>query len=153
MYFKFSRTRDVKEPIRSNPGDAGIDLFVPNDFPTTALEHGQSVKIPAGIKIEVPIGYAMLVNNKSGVASKKNLDVMANTIDHAYAGEIHINVINNGNVPQTICPGEKLVQLITHVVALPTLLEVPESNLYQDIHVAGSRGTGGFGSTDAVGAR
>ena len=73
MYIKFTKVRDVKSPCRANPGDAGIDIYVPSDFKPKQLDHGDSILIPAGIKVEVPIGYALIFHNKSGIAAKKNL--------------------------------------------------------------------------------
>lgn len=151
MYMKFTKTRDVTAPKRANPGDAGIDFFIPNDFPETILQHGEKVVIPAGIKVEVPIGYALIFHNKSGVAVKKNLYVGADTIDHGYNGEVHINLINNGSAAQAIGPGDKIIQGILIPVSLVELIEVDEAQLYANIHVAGSRGAGGFGSTGTKG--
>ena len=147
MYIKFAKTRQVKTPARANPGDAGIDFFVPDDFAATTLKHGEKVVIPAGIKVEVPIGYALIFHNKSGIAVKKNLYVGADTIDHGYSGEVHINLINNGEQDQTILPGDKIVQGILIPVMLVETIEVTEDELYDKIHVAGDRGAGGFGST------
>ena len=151
MYVKMAKTRDVKVPSRANSGaDAGIDFFVPNNWnsgETLILKPGQSVKIPAGIKVEVPAGYALIFFNKSGVAAKRSLIVGACVIDHGYSGEVHINMINVGEEEQTIAPGEKIVQGILIPVVTFETLTVPEDELYRDIHVAGGRGAGGFGST------
>jgi dUTP pyrophosphatase len=147
MYIKFAKTRDVESPKRANHGDAGIDFFIPKDFPDITLRHGDSVLIPAGIKVEVPFGTALIFHNKSGVASKKKLDVMADTVDHGYAGEVHINLINNGNHEVTICAGDKIIQGIHTPVLASMPVEVKEEELYSDIHVIGARGAGGFGST------
>ena len=149
MYIKMSRTRDVTLPQRAHSGaDAGIDFFVPNDFKKVELKPGESVKIPSGVKVEVPANYALIFFNKSGVASKKTLIVGACVIDHGYSGEVHLNMINVGTVNQVIQPGDKIVQGILIPVVTFETLDVPEEELYRDIHVAGSRGTGGFGSTD-----
>ena len=148
MYLKLSKIRNTTTPARANAGaDAGIDFFVPNDFPETILKPGQSVKIPAGIKVEVPAGYALVFFNKSGVAAKRSLIVGACVIDHGYSGEVHINMINAGLIAQTITPGEKIVQGILIPVITFETIAVPEDELYRDIHVAGARGAGGFGST------
>ena len=148
MYVKMSKTRSVKVPQRANSGaDAGIDFFVPDDFVAQTLQPGQSVKIPAGIKVEVPAGYALVFFNKSGVAAKRSLIVGACVIDHGYSGEVHINMINAGDVEKTIVTGEKIVQGILIPVVTFETIEVPEDELYASIHVAGSRGAGGFGST------
>lgn len=147
MYIKYAKTRDVKSPTRANHGDAGIDFYVPNDFKRMMLKHGDSVLIPSGIKIEVPFGTALIFHNKSGVASKKNLDVMADTVDHGYAGEVHINLINNSDRIVYIEPGDKIIQGIHIPVYASNPVEVKEEELYTDIHVIGARGAGGFGST------
>lgn len=150
MYIKFSKTRNVKTPQRAQPGDAGIDFYIPDDFIGLTMEPGASVLIPSGIKVEVPMGYAMIFHNKSGVAVNKTLHVGADTVDHGYAGEVHINLTNVGQQSQTLVPGMKIIQALIIPVLLPQLIEVEQSILYRDIHVAGSRGTGGFGSTGTV---
>jgi dUTP pyrophosphatase len=147
MYIKYAKTREVKSPTRANHGDAGIDFYIPVDFPEITLHHGDSVLIPSGIKVEVPFGTALIFHNKSGVASKKKLDVMADTVDHGYAGEVHINLINNGKHEVTIGPGDKIIQGIHIPVFASNPIEVDESELYTDIHVIGDRGNGGFGSS------
>lgn len=148
MYLKMAKTRDTTLPTRANSGaDAGIDFYVPNDFPVTTLKPGESVKIPSGIKVEVPAGYALVFFNKSGVASKKSLIVGACVIDHGYSGETHINMINVGGLEQTISPKDKIVQAIMVPVVTFETIETTEEDLYKSIHVAGSRGAGGFGST------
>lgn len=148
MYLKFAKVRDVVSPKRANRGsDAGVDLFVPNDFQLITLYTGQSVTIPSGIKFEVPAGYVMILFNKSGVASKKSLIVGACVIDHGYSGEVHINMINVGETQRQIAPGDKIVQAVLLPIITPEFLETSVENLYADIHNASIRGEGGLGST------
>lgn len=142
---KFCKCRDVKAPARANKWDAGIDFFVPNDFPETTLEHGESVLIPAGIKVDVPQGWALVFHNKSGVASKRKLDVGACVVDHGYKGEVHINLHNVGKDTQVIKPGEKIVQGVMLEVGNHSLVETPETEMWLEADDA--RGAGGFGST------
>ena len=82
---------------------------------------GLTVVIPAGEQINVPSGIRVWINdkntyleaeNKSGVASKKHLAVMAKVIDADYQGEIHINLANVGNTDAIVRCGEKLTQFI-----------------------------------------
>lgn len=148
MYLKFAKVRKVVSPKRANSGaDAGVDLFVPEDFLSVDIYTNQSVTIPSGIKFEVPAGYAMILFNKSGIASKRSLIVGACVIDHGYSGEVHINMINVGQTVQRIEPGMKIVQALVLPIIVPEFLETTEDNLYQDIHNASVRGTGGLGST------
>lgn len=107
---KYCKVRNVKSPVRAHQFDAGMDWFVPNDLTreemeekdkitgsnpqyccnsngfidTIVLQPGQSVLIPSGIKVKVPDGYAMIYDNKSGVASKKSLLVGASVVDIGY---------------------------------------------------------------------
>jgi dUTP pyrophosphatase len=145
---KFCKVRDVKSPARANATDAGIDFFVPNDFPETTLAHGESILIPAGVKVDVPKGWALIFQNKSGVASKRKLDVGACVVDHGYEGEVHLNLHNVGKDPQTIKPGEKIVQGVMFEIGGHQMVETPESEMWLDSE--SDRGAGGFGSTGTV---
>lgn len=142
--FKFSKVREVKSPKRANEFDAGIDFFIPEDFKETILNHSESILIPSGIKINIPHGYALIAFNKSGIASKKSLDIMASVIDETYQGEIHINLINNGQIPQILRPGDKIIQFVLIPMLYLQLIEVDMNELYE---IKSSRGGGGFGST------
>ena len=122
---KFCKIRDVKTPVRGTPLSAGIDFFVPNDFPGTHyLTSGDAINIPSGIKAKVPEGYALIFFNKSGVAVKKDLQVGACVVDEDYQGEIHLHVRNIGTGVQTITPGEKLAQALLIPVIYEGLEEV-----------------------------
>lgn len=144
---KYCKIRDVKSPIRGTSLSAGIDFFVPNDFPGEHfLVPGQAVNVPSGIKAKIPHGYALVFKNKSGVALKKDLQVGACVIDEDYQGEIHLHVRNIGIEVQSIHPGEKLVQAILVPVSLEEVEEVDdELALYGGEKT--ERGGGGFGST------
>lgn len=48
MYLKYSKVRDVKDPVRAHVGvDAGIDFFVPRDFEEMQLKPNENVLIPS----------------------------------------------------------------------------------------------------------
>ena len=143
---KIAKVRDVKTPIRGTKKSAGLDFFIPNDFPGTHfLIPGQSINIASGIHVQVPKGYALIVMNKSGVALKKGLQVGACVIDEDYQGEVHLHVINIGGDVTEINPGEKLVQMILLKV-LYAGVEVIET--LQELYPEESdRAAGGFGST------
>lgn len=144
---RYAKIRDVKSILRAHPTDAGIDFFIPEDFPVTTIQPGESVLIPSGIKVHFDHGWALVANNKSGIASKKGLLVGAQVIDSSYQGEVHINLHNVGLNPQTIGPGEKIVQFVMYNIGLPTPEEVPLDELYSE---KSDRGEGGFGSTGGV---
>lgn len=139
---KIQKLRDVKTPSRGTGLSAGIDFFVPNDFEPIEIMRNRSVLIPSGIKVEVPKGHALIAFNKSGVATKQNLQVGACVVDEDYEGEVHLHMVNVGDYPILIQPGQKIVQFI--------LIPVNYSQI-QEVDVLDSRnterGAGGFGST------
>ena len=143
---KIFKVREVKTPSRAHSNDAGIDLYVPQDFLAQVLNPGQSVLIPSGIKARVPEGFALIAFNKSGVAAKKNLLVGACVIDESYQGEIHIDIKNVGSTAQVINPGDKIIQLLCIEMNYVTVEEAEsEEELFGDL--VSERGDGGFGST------
>ena len=141
---KIAKVRDVKTPTRGTKKSAGIDFFVPNDFNEVILMPNEAVLIPSGIKVSVPENYALIAFNKSGVATKKQLIRGAEVVDEDYQGEIHINVINTGTLPQIISPGEKIIQFILIPMFYDDVFEVELEHLYIE---PTERGEGGFGST------
>jgi len=166
----YSKVLDVKSPARANPGDAGIDFYVPeynqdffdqlteknknnkvvieiNDFAQESniiVGAQSSVLIPSGIKLNVPEGWALVAFAKSGVAVKKNLIPGACVVDHGYQGQLHISLINTSNLLQKISFGEKIIQFLMLPIGGHLPLEVNEGDLFD---ISSSRGEGGFGST------
>jgi dUTP pyrophosphatase len=142
---RYSKIREVKSPLRGHPTDAGIDFFIPDDYADTIIEPNTSVLIPSGIKVQFDHGWALVANNKSGIASKKGLLVGAQVIDSSYQGEVHINLHNVSSTPQLIKAGDKIVQFVMYNIGLPEPEEVP---LIEYLYFESSdRGDGGFGST------
>lgn len=143
---KFLKTREVKDPNRGTPQSAGIDLFIPEDFTHQFIRPGDSILIPAGLKVNVPKDHVFIMMNKSGVATKKRLDVGACVIDEDYQGEIHIHLINVGNESTSLSPGEKIAQcLLMPVVYADVEIVESEESLWEG--KVTERGEGGFGST------
>lgn len=157
---KFAKVRDVKTPEYGSAGAAGLDFFVPNDFETVELAHGEDVLIHSGIKANIPQGMCLLAVNKSGVASSpmakavagmkpkqgpQGLLVGACLIDCDYQGEIHLHVFNASTVHTTIKAGDKLAQFMYLPAPQAKFNLVDEADLYKE---HSDRGTGGFGSTN-----
>jgi dUTP pyrophosphatase len=143
---KFMKIRDVKSPNRGTSGSAGIDIFVPNDFPVTELYHGETVIIPSGLKVNVPKDHVLVAFNKSGVATKKGLAVGACVIDEDYQGEIHIHLTKVTELMTEIIPGEKIVQLVLLPVKYDSIeISETEEDLWKGKKT--ERGEGRFGST------
>ena len=97
---KYAIFRSTTKPTGRRGDDAGIDIYVPNDFPPTKLYIGEQVNIPTGIKVEVPAGYMLKAENKSGVAFKKGLTCGACVVDYSYRGMGYSFLFNpNTKVP------------------------------------------------------
>ena len=144
---KIWKMREVKTPTRGTPGSAGIDFYVPEDYPSSlcTISPGERFFIPSGIKANVPEGYALIAMNKSGVSMRKGLMVGACVVDSDYQGEIHLHLINASDKSVTISPGEKLVQfLLVPVNHCEVEVVTWPDELYEKESV---RGSGGFGST------
>ncbi len=144
MKVKFKKVREVKTPTRANPTDAGIDFFIPDDYPSFTLLPGESVNIPSGVKLEIPPCFAGIFMNKSGVA-KKGLVVGACVVDCGYQGEVHLNIHNVSLNNFVLNPGQKITQLLIMPVSNAGLEQVSEDYEFDDF--GSDRGIGGFGSS------
>ena len=149
MMIAFARTHNnVTTPTRSNPSDAGLDVFFcPVDGNPVEIAPNTCKLLGTGIKMEIPHGYMMQVCNRSGIASKRSLVVGAHIIDSGYSGEILINLHNIGEKTQVINAGDKIAQLVMLPILVPRLAEVDVNDLYTEPVTISNRESGGFGST------
>ena len=170
----FTRIREVKKPTKAHATDAGIDFFVPDakawtdEWMKLVMDYSKNkvidgfdgvgfddgclivkpnahVAIPSGIKTIIPQGLAMMMVNKSGVATKLKLDHSACLIDSEYRDELIFCFFNHNIEEVKIEPGMKITQgLIVPVINL----EIQEvlNCVYDDMGKGTDRG-GGFGSS------
>lgn len=137
-------SEDAKMPTRATDGDAGLDLYSPIEY---KVKPGQDILIPLDIRVEFPKGYALIVKEKSGVATKLKLSVGACVIDSGYRGNCHVHLFNHrrgafqNNVTWKIEKHQKIAQMIVVPVWTGQPIEVKE------ISIDTERGEGGFGST------
>jgi len=132
--------KSLKAPRYAHPGDAGLDLYSRIDCVLKPMERK---KIPTGIKIAIPEGYAGFVQPKSGLAIKNGIGLVNSPglIDSGYRGEVCAILINLDPVNDFhISKGDKICQLVIQKVEEVKLEEV--GNLDNT-----GRGEGGFGST------
>lgn len=78
-------------PQYAHDYDAGVDLVATEDV---IVEPGETVKVPTGIAISLPVGYEAQVRPRSGITLKTKLRVALGTIDAGYVGEIGVIVDN-----------------------------------------------------------
>ena len=128
-------------PTYGSQWAAGADLYACLEAPVTIEPH-QTVMIPTGLALEVPVGCAGLIYARSSMGAKRGL-APANkvgVIDSDYRGEVMVALHNHSTVPQTVEHGERVAQLLITPVLTPAYEEASE--LSDTV-----RGVGGFGST------
>lgn len=132
--------KTIKSPKYAHIGDAGLDLYSASDC---ILRPYERRKVPTGIKVAIPEGFAGFVQPKSGLAIKSGLSLV-NTpglIDSGYRGEICAILINlDPDKDFIIKRGDKICQLVIQRV------ESVEIELTDELNNT-SRGKDGFGST------
>lgn len=141
MKIKVIRINGIELPKYETIGSAGMDVRANIKEPIT-LAPGAIKLIPAGLKVEIPLGYELQVRPRSGLALKHGLG-MANsigTIDSDYRGEIGVIAINLSDKPYTIQPEERIAQLVLNKVEQIEWVEVTELGTTE-------RGAGGYGHT------
>tara|TARA_R110000772_G_scaffold145138_1_gene254961 strand:- start:12 stop:470 length:459 start_codon:yes stop_codon:yes gene_type:complete len=139
----------VKTPSRSNPSDAGLDIFahLGKIGDHKSVLPSSSILIPTGLKFGVPHGYMLQVMNRSSIAAKRGLVVGAHVVDSGYNGEVFINLHNVGSRSQDIYHGDKIAQLVMIPVVPFRAMENLDNDLYDDRISISKRGDGALGST------
>lgn len=133
----------AKLPTYGSTEAAGADLYACLEE-TVTIAPGESVFIPTGIAMEVPVGCAGLIYARSGLACKRGL-APANkvgVVDSDYRGQIVVVLHNHGKQEQTVANGERIAQMVITPVLTPPYMQVDELT-------DSDRGSGGFGSTGA----
>ena len=126
--------KDIIMPERAHPNDAGIDVYL---IEKAILWPHETIAIPLGFGLEVPIGMMACVFPRSSI-TKNGIISHLPPIDSGYTGEIHAIITNTTNNKAYLESGTKIGQLIFMPIALPSLV----------IKFENERGDGAFGSTD-----
>ena len=152
----------AKLPTYATDGSAAMDIYSPEEY---TLGPGECIIIPTGLKVNIPIGYALLIQPRSGLSRKTKLRV-ANTpglIDSDYHEEIGVIVENidspikqvglelrDGEIMDgtlygssfTIGKGERFAQM--RLVEIPLVNWLPVSSLgsFENDHGKGFGSTG-----------
>lgn len=127
-----------KLPSKAHAGDLGYDLFCTEDI---VIYAGETKLVSTGIAIQFPEGYGGIIRDRSSVATKRGLFVVAGVIDNGYTGEIKVALYNSTESVDKIYAGEKIAQLIL----IPTV-NFPVEDV-EEISSSDGRNANGFGST------
>jgi dUTP pyrophosphatase len=122
-----TRHSGVPMPRYQSEHAAGMDLAADLDE-RLVLNPLERAAVPTGMAIEIPAGFEGQVRPRSGRALGEGLALVNSpgTIDADYRGEIRVIVINLGDKPITIEPGDRIAQLVIAPVARAELIEVEE---------------------------
>lgn len=77
-------TESAKLPTKAD-GDMCYDVYADED---KLVENGEITVVKTGIKISPPEGYHYSVRDRSGLAAKHGLHIIAGQIDNSYRGEL-----------------------------------------------------------------
>ena len=133
---------EIPLPRFATTGAACMDLCACIDQPVT-LAAGERRLIPTGIAIALPSAdYVALVFARSGLGIRQGVCLSngVGVIDSDYRGEIGVGLVNLGNAPYTVHPGDRIAQLMVTPVVRPVVVQTEELD-------ETARGAGGFGST------
>jgi len=122
----------------AHEGDAGLDLYSAEE--NYILKSRERKGFSTGIKMEIPDGYVGLIWDKSGLAAKYGIKVMAGVIDSIYRGEVIVVLINLGNKEYLVEKNAKIAQMLIQKI------EIAKIEIVEDLNIT-KRGDGGFGST------
>jgi dUTP pyrophosphatase len=116
---------------------AGADLRASE---AVEIAPGARAAVATSLRLQIPPGHVGLVWPRSGLAVRHGIDTLAGVIDSDYRGEVLVVLVNHGQEPFAIAPGDRIAQLLLQRVeraafARRTRLDDSE------------RGEGGFGST------
>lgn len=133
------RAREFPLPAYATQGSAGVDLRASEPC---VIPPGGRALVPTGLRIALPEGYEAQVRPRSGLALKHGVTLLNSpgTIDSDYRGEIGVILINLGQEPFSIQPGDRIAQMVFAPVTRGVWDEVETLDETE-------RGAGGFGST------
>ena len=139
MRAKMIGNHEFPLPTQAHAGDAGYDLVTTKDL---IIKNGAQVLVHTGWAVEIPMGYAGIVKDRSGMA-KRGLVTAGGVIDSTYRGEVMVllrNTGTSGDDCEIIEAGDRIAQML--VIPCYSGYFTRAEELY-DSH----RGHCGFGST------
>lgn len=133
---------DAPLPAYQTAGAAGADICAHLPEGPVTLAVGARMALRTGLCFEIPPGYEVQLRPRSGLARRHGLSMVnaPGTIDSDYRGELQVLLINLGDAPVQICPGDRIAQMVVAPVVQARFAEAHELSDTE-------RGTDGFGST------
>jgi len=130
-------TKEVDMPSYAHDGDAAFDLRAAEEG---VLKPGEKKVFKTGLKMAIPLGHVGLIWDRSGLAAKNGVHVLAGVVDSGYRGEVGVVLKNLGEEDIEVTLNMRIAQMLIQPVVSANLEET------EDLE-ATARGEGGFGST------
>lgn len=128
---------DATVPKYAHDGDAGMDLHSCENY---ILKPGDKVLVSTGICMAIPEGYVGLIWDRSGLAAKNSIHVLAGVVDSGYRGEVCVVLKNLGDEEFEVTKNMRVAQMLIQSVS-SVIVEESDSLDKTD------RDKNGFGST------
>ena len=138
-YISFTLEEGAKRPFKKYSGDAGWDLFTSEEC---TIQPGETKDVHTGIRIQMPPFLFARITGRSSSLRKHKLLINEGIIDRGYTGELFVCVHNLGKESVTVKKGDRIAQILFHLIEDVRWSEVDEIK-----PLAGERGANGFGST------
>ena len=135
---KVALEKNAKLPYRAHTFDGGADLCALEGG--VVYPWGGCKDFDTGVHVAIPESCVGIVKGRSGLAFNRHVICHEGTIDYGYTGTIRVLLINLGEEPYVVNPGDRIAQLVIVPCCLPPLEMVEE---LQET----SRGNNGFGSS------
>ncbi|MEA3560319.1 MAG: dUTP diphosphatase [Candidatus Omnitrophota bacterium] len=132
-----AREKGLLLPSYSREGDAGLDLRALEDVD---IKPGERRLIGTGMHLAIPSGFVGIIKDRSGLALKQGIHIMAGVIDSNYRGEIKVVVLNTAAENYHVETGQRVAQMLILPVAR---VKIEESSSLD----ATNRNENGWGST------
>ena len=130
-------SKEAKLPTYAHSGDAGFDIY---STESGAIKPGSIKIFSTGIASEFSEKWFVLFRDRSGLAAKYGIHILAGVLDSGYRGEWKVVLVNLGKKNYKVEKGERIAQGI--------LLPIVRAKIKKAKNLSETkRGSGKFGST------
>lgn len=130
--------------------DAALDLFY-YDFTglneSLVIAPQERAIASSGLACIIPEGYWVKFHERSGLAAKSGLQILAGVIDCSYTGEWKVILYNSGSEPCIIPSGKAMCQFTLEKLIYTEIYEITSERFTREEDVR-TRKDSGFGSSD-----
>lgn len=111
---KFEKTHDLaKLPTKNHESDTGYDVYSVED--RTIPARGSAV-VGVGLKFaDIPEGYWVKVESRSGLGFKHGITAHPGIIDNGYRGDAGIKLYNLTDTDYQVKAGDRIAQFIVYM--------------------------------------